>query len=163
SDNGAASAGSSGPFRDGKGTTWEGGVRVPCIARWPGRMAAGAVTPAFATTMDLFPTFAKLAGAEMPRDRVYDGEDIGPGLFQGTAGRQPLFFYYRNSPGGIYDREEKLEAVRQGRWKLHLGPGLLFDIQQDIAEKRNVAARNPEVVKDLMALAERHQASFRPV
>jgi arylsulfatase A-like enzyme len=175
SDNGAGSGGSSGPFRDGKGSTWEGGVRVPCIAWYPGKVPAGVVTPAFATTMDLFPTFVRLAGLQMPNDRVYDGEDIGPVLFRGDAGREPLFFYYRNSPGGIYDREEKLQAVRKGRWKLHidftvpagrtsddLKPPMLYDVQQDISEQRNVASGQPEVVKELRAVIDHHKASFEP-
>jgi uncharacterized sulfatase len=175
SDNGPGNPGSAGPFRGNKGTTWEGGLREPCIAWWPGSVAAGVVTPAFGCNMDLFPTFVKLAGLEMPNDRVYDGEDLTPVLLRNTPGREPLFFYYRNSAGGPYDREEKLYAVRKGRWKLHLEvtntgpppPGettlpLLFDVQQDISERRNQAARQPEVVTDLLETIRRHQASFTP-
>ncbi len=175
SDNGAATAGSCGPNRGFKGTTWEGGVRDPFIAWWPGRIPAGVTTPAFATEMDLFPTFVKLAGLEMPKDRVYDGQDLSPVLFRNDPGREPLFFYYRNSPGGPYDREEKLQAVRKGRWKLHVAVSdtgtpprgeedlpLLFDVQGDISERRNVARRQPEVVKELLALIQQHQASFTP-
>jgi arylsulfatase A-like enzyme len=125
--------------------------------------------------MDLFPTFVKLAGVEMPNDRIYDGEDLTPVLLRNAPGREPLFFYYRNSAGGPYDREEKLYAVRKGRWKLHVdvtntGPTpprettlpLLFDVQQDISERRNQAGRQPEVVKDLLETIRRHQASFTP-
>jgi arylsulfatase A-like enzyme len=108
SDNGGAGAGSNGPFRGGKNATWEGGVRDPFIAWWPGRIPPGVVTPAFATEMDLFPTIVKLAGLEMPKDRVYDGQDLSPVLFRNDPGREPLFFYYRNSPGGPDDREEQL-------------------------------------------------------
>ena len=166
SDNGAE-GGSAGPFRDGKVTTWEGGLRVPCIARWPGKVPAGVVTPAFSSTMDLFPTFAKLAGLEMPNDRVFDGEDLTPVLLRNEAGREPLFFYYS---------EADVWAVRRGRWKLHVAvnnrkmppprgegdPPLLFDVQQDISERRNVAQRHPEIVKELLELINRHKASITP-
>jgi arylsulfatase A-like enzyme len=175
SDNGPE-GGSPGPFRDGKVTTWEGGLREPCIAWWPGKVPAGIVSNAFATEMDLFPTFVKLAGLEMPKDRVYDGQDFSPELFHNDAGREPQFFYYRNSPGGPYDREEQLQAVRKGRWKLHIAvsyrrtppypgegdPPLLFDVQEDISERRNVAKTQPEVVNELLALIKQHQASFTP-
>jgi arylsulfatase A len=175
SDNGPGGSGSAGPLRGAKGTTWEGGVREPCIAWWPGKIRAGVVTPAFGSTMDLFPTFVKLAGLDMPKDRVYDGEDLGPVLFHQDPGREPLFFYYRNS-AGVPDRVEKLMAVRKGRWKLHIdtvdspsaasssdtGLPLLFDVQQDISERRNVAGRQPDVVKDLLETIKRHQASFTP-
>jgi arylsulfatase A-like enzyme len=166
SDNGAE-GGSAGPFRDGKVTTWEGGLRVPCIARWPGHVPAGVVTPAFSSTMDLFPTFVKLAGLEMPKDRVFDGEDLTPVLLRNEAGREPLFFYYS---------DDQVWAVRKGRWKLHVAvnnrkmppakgegdPPLLFDVQQDISERRNVAQRHPEIVKELFELINRHKASITP-
>jgi arylsulfatase A-like enzyme len=166
SDNGAE-AGSAGPFRDSKVTTWEGGVRDPCIAWWPGTVPAGAVTQAFATEMDLFPTFVRLAGLQMPSDRPYDGEDLSPVLLHNSTGREPLYFYYSR---------EDLQAVRKGRWKLHVkvmnrkaspppgegDPPLLFDVQQDISERRNVAPRYPEVVKELLGVMERHKNSFTP-
>lgn len=166
SDNGGES-GSSGPFRDGKVTTWEGGIRDPFIAWWPGTVPGGVVTTAFATELDLFPTFAKLAGAEMPKDRVYDGEDLTPVLLRNEPGREPLLFYYSS---------ENLNAVRKGRWKLHVAvynrkstpprgegdPPLLFDVQRDIAERRNVAKAHPEIVKELLELMARHKASITP-
>ena len=175
SDNGPSPSGSAGPFRGSKGTTWEGGLREPCIARWPGKIAAGVTTTAFASTMDFFPTFTKLARLQMPQDRIYDGADLGPVLFHNHAGREPLFFYYRNS-AGVPDRDEKLMAVRKGRWKLHVdavdGPAatasseknfpLLYDVQQDVSERRNMAERQPEVVKDLLETIRQHQASFTP-
>jgi arylsulfatase A-like enzyme len=166
SDNGAE-AGSSGPFRDSKVTTWEGGVRDPFIAWWPGTVPAGVVTPAFATQMDMFPTIVKLAGLRLPADRPYDGEDLTSVLLRNEAGREPLYFYYSR---------EDLQAVRKGRWKLHVAvtnrrmtpprnegdPPLLFDVEQDISERRNVAARYPEAVKELLDLMARHKASFTP-
>jgi len=166
SDNGGES-GSNGPLRDGKVTTWEGGVRDPFIAWWPGTVPAGVVTPAFATEMDMFPTVARLAGLEMPTDRPYDGEDLTPVLLENDPGREPLFFYYSR---------ENLQAVRKGRWKLHVAvnnrrstpppgegaPPLLFDVQHDVSERRNVARANPGVVKELLELMDRHKASFTP-
>ncbi len=166
SDNGAE-AGSAGPFRDGKVTTWEGGVREPCLAWWPGTVPAGVASPAFGTMMDLFPTLVNLAGLEMPRDRVFDGEDLAPVLFRNGAGREPLFFYYS---------DENVQAVRKGRWKLHVAvmnrkgspppgegdPPLLFDVQQDISERRNLARSRPEVVKELQEEIARHKASVTP-
>jgi arylsulfatase A-like enzyme len=134
------------------------------------------VTNAFATEMDLFPTLVKLAGLKMPADRTYDGQDLEQELFHNGPGREPLFFYYRNSPGGPYDREEQLQAVRKGRWKLHVAvsyrrqppypgegePPLLYDVQEDVSERRNVAKRQPQVVKELLELIKQHQASFVP-
>jgi arylsulfatase A-like enzyme len=167
SDNGASLApwqqrgyrpGSNGPLRAGKNTTWEGGMRVPAIMRWPGRIPAGLVQDELATAMDILPTIAKLTGAEAPRDRTLDGKDIWP-LMSGTAGaRTPheAFYYYR---------DERLQAVRSGPWKLHIyrpewGDGardhqpLLFNLDKDIGENNNVAGANADVVKRLLALAE---------
>lgn len=163
SDNGAE-GGSAGPFRDGKVTTWEGGVRDPLIAWWPGKVPAGIVTPAFASEMDLFPTLVKLAGLEMPKDRPIDGADLTPVLFGSGPGREPLHFYYH---------EGKLQAVRKGRWKLHVTvshrktqppegegqPPLLFDVEQDISERRNQAKSRPEIVKQLLDLMEAHKTA----
>ena len=166
SDNGAE-GGSAGPFRDGKVTTWEGGVREPCIAWWPGKVPAGVTTAAFGSTMDLFPTFAGLAGQDMPNDRVYDGADLSPVLFQNHPGREPLFYYYA---------DEIVRAVRRGRWKLHVAvtnrkmqpppgegdPPLLFDVQRDISERRNVAKANAKVVEELQRLIDQHNAAMKP-
>jgi len=103
-------AGSAAPFRGGKLTTFEGGVRMPFIARWPGRIPAGRTSDAIVTGMDLHPTLAKLTGASLPKNKI-DGRDIWP-LLSGQAAGSPheAFFYY----GG-----EELQAVRSGRWKLH--------------------------------------------
>jgi arylsulfatase len=103
-------AGSAAPFRGGKLTTFEGGVRMPFIARWPGRIPAGRTSDAIITGMDLYPTIARLAGAPLPPCKI-DGTDIMP-LLAGTGDRPPhdAFFYF----GG-----EELQAVRSGKWKLH--------------------------------------------
>ncbi len=106
-------AGSAGPLREGKGTSFEGGVREPFVARWPGHIPAGTVCREPAMTIDLLPTFARLAGADLPADRPIDGRDIWPLLSGRPGARSPheaLYFYWGRD----------LQAVRSGRWKLHL-------------------------------------------
>ena len=154
--------GSALPLRDGKGTTYEGGMRVPCVMWWPGRIPAGKTCGEFASTLDILPTFARLAGTEAPKDRIIDGKDIWPLMAGAEGAKSPMeaFFYYRGYG---------LEAVRSGKWKLHLArkvgggkgkaaqerPAALYDLEADISEKNDVAAANPEVVKRLEELAER--------
>lgn len=164
SDNGAAQAwgGSNLPLSGWKGSTMEGGMREPCVMRWPGEIAAGGSCDELAITMDLLPTFAKLAGAEVPGDRVIDGKDIWPLISGAKGAKSPheVFYYYQM---------DQLQAVRAGRWKLHLalkpkkrnwGSPIaesslaLYDVKADIGEKNNVAGENPDVVKRLLELAE---------
>ena len=162
-------AGSAGPLREGKATTFEGGMRIPCIMQWPGRVPAGSVCEEMATTMDILPTMAGLAEAPLPPSRDIDGKDIFP-LMSGTSGaRTPheAFFYYK---------ARELQAVRSGKWKLHLRHQYrecnkaqhpnerlvtktqaileqsLFDLASDIGETTDVSAQHPEVVKRLLAL-----------
>jgi len=164
-------AGSAGRLREGKGTTFEGGVREPFAARWPGVIPAGSVRREPAMTIDLLPTFAALAGAELPAGREVDGRDIGPLLTGRPGARAPheaLYFYWGR----------ELQALRSGRWKLHFphayrslagppgsggnpGPyeerqiGLsLFDLESDPGETTDLAARNPDVVERLSRLAD---------
>jgi arylsulfatase A-like enzyme len=164
-------AGSRARFREGKGTSFEGGVRVPFVARWPGRIAKGVETAMPAMTIDMLPTLATLAGATLSPERVIDGRDIWPLLSGDRAARAPhdaLYFYWG----------QELHAIRSGRWKLHLPhpyqslehsandgqPGKyvrkeielsLFDLESDAGETTSVADRNPEVVKKLLEYAER--------
>lgn len=173
SDNGpwlirGVDGGSAGLLRDGKGSTWEGGMREPGIAWWPGRIKAGQVTTSLAGTMDLFPTFIKLAGGEVPKDRVMDGVDMSPILFGAGPGHRHMHFYYRGA---------RLMAVRKGPWKVHLmtqigygqkepekhDPPLLFQVEQDPSERFDVAKEHPDVVADLLAEIERHKATIQPV
>jgi arylsulfatase A-like enzyme len=153
SDNGSRGdrGGSNRPLRGGKFTTWEGGLRLPCIMRWPGVIPAGTTCSELAASMDFLPTLAALAGAEPPGDRVIDGRDISP-LLRGEPGaRSPhdAFFYYL---------KDDLEAVRSGPWKLHLSRNgapvrELYHLGDDIGEQRNIAADHPEVVRMLEAKA----------
>ncbi|MHC4319358.1 MAG: sulfatase family protein [Planctomycetota bacterium] len=165
--------GSARPLREGKGTTFEGGVRVPCIMRWPGAIPAGQVCREPLMTIDIFPTVAALIGAELPGRRI-DGRDA-QALLRGTPGavspQEAYFFYYHGND---------LEAVRSGRWKLHFphkyrsmegrDPGSggtpgkydysrrtgleLYDLRADVSESRNVADDHPEVVARITALAD---------
>ena len=135
---------------------------VPCVVRWPGKIPVGKTCDEVATTMDLLPTFARLAGTAPPKDRTIDGRDIWP-LLSGEPGAtspHEAFFYYYMA---------QLQAVRSGRWKLYLplakkwtsfggrtrnAPAELYDLDADISETRNLAAERPEVVARLAAFAE---------
>lgn len=133
------------PLRGSKGSTLEGGVRVPAIAWWPGRIPAGTKSDAITSMMDVLPTFAKLAGATLPTDRKLDGVDVFS-VLTGSPARPPRdsFLYYR----GLV-----LEAVRSGPWKLHLARGELYQLEQDIGEASNVADKHPDIVAKLRAMA----------
>ena len=149
--------GSAGVLRGAKNSTWEGGMREPSIMRWPGKILAGTLVREMASTMDLMPTIAKLAGAEAPTDRVIDGKDIWPLISAQPGAKTPheAFYYYR---------DERLQAVRSGQWKLHTyrpewgddsdHAPLLYDLAADLGEQNDVAAANAEVVRRLEALAE---------
>jgi arylsulfatase A-like enzyme len=146
------------PLRDGKGTTYEGGLRVPTIVRWPGHIPAGTTCPEMAATMDLLPTFAALAGAQAPTDRIIDGKDIRELLWHPETAKslRNTMFYYRN---------EELQAVREGQWKLHLALPKrsnveLYDLEADMGESKNVAAGHPDIVKRLSALANQVRADL---
>ncbi len=162
SDNGGATrhGASNAPLRGGKGTTWEGGHRVCFVARWPGRVPAGTAIDELAISVDLLPTFAALAGAELPPDRVIDGKDVRSLLLDEDPAPTPHLAYY-------YYFMTHLNGVRSGRWKLHVArlggrypdyepnPVLeLYDLHADIGESRNVAEQYPQVVERLKALAE---------
>ncbi len=144
SDNGPAGGLSAGPLRGRKGTAFEGGQREPTIVWWPGTVPAGTSSNELTTAMDLHPTFAKLAGEKMPTDRVIDGKDIAPLLLGKPGAKTPhdRFFYQQ---GG------RLAAVRSGNWKLFV-KGQLYNLKNDLAEKKNVAQANPAVVKRLRGL-----------
>ncbi|WP_372796656.1 sulfatase [Pontiella sp.] len=160
SDNGP-SVGKTVPLTGRKGSSYEGGMRVPGIIRRPGSIPAGQTIDELITAMDLFPTFGKLAGAEMPTDRVIDGRDIWPLLTEQAATPHEAFFYYKGN---------QLKAVRSGKWKLHFGRAqgkasarrgkgssspimALYDLDADMGEKTNVLASHPEVVERLRLYA----------
>jgi len=156
------------PLRAAKATTREGGVRVPCVMRWPGHIPAGMVSSEIASSMDLLPTVAGIAGAQPPQDRIIDGKDILPLMTKpGAPSPHDAFFYYYG---------QKLEAVRSANWKLvfprtamddtpyerkpgaakeALLPEALYDLAADVGETTDVIGKHPEVAARLRALAER--------
>ena len=165
SDNGpwlikGADGGSAKPLRAGKGSTWEGGVRVPTIAWWPGKIAPKSVSDAVAGTIDLLPTCVSVAG-KLPAEPVIDGRDLSPVLFGKSKDSQREAHYYFAG--------YNLQAVRQGPWKLAIAPQVdafdkttaeasktnprLYNLDTDIGETTNVAEKHPEVVEKLKALA----------
>jgi uncharacterized sulfatase len=162
SDNGPWFEGSTGGLRGRKIETWEGGLRMPFVAQWPGQIPAGAVCDEPACFIDLLPTLSTLAGGTVPVDRPIDGIDIGPALFgDAMPGREAIYFF----------QYWELNAVRSGRWKLHVSrhghpypdprelPHLV-DLELDPAESYNVANREPEVLARLTSFAERFAAEI---
>lgn len=170
-------AGSAGPFREGKGTTWEGGVRVPMIARWPAGITSGEISPVPATLADILPTIAKVTEAALPENKI-DGRDISalfsPSTAPATAAANDVICFWRSG---------NLDAVRRGKWKLHRehsfryveevandGQGgkyaytttgqELYDLHGDPAELYNVAEDYPEIVAELEAIGQRLQAEM---
>lgn len=160
SDNGSRARGEGGsndPLRGTKATTWEGGMRVPCIIRWPGRIEPGRTSDAVVTALDLFPTLAAACGAELPTDHPIDGRDITAILVDPDApiAGDPFFYYWMND----------LEAVRVGRWKLHFAKhgspsSQLYDLVADPSERADRFAHEPEVVAELEAVAEEARRSL---
>ena len=141
SDNGGALGSVNKPLRGGKGTMWEGGMREPTVAWWPGTIPAGSACDEIATAMDLLPTFASLGGGRVPDGHVIDGKDITALLREPETAKSPhkAFFYYNYA---------SLRAVRSGPWKLHTN-GQLYNLDEDIGEQRNVAKEHPSVVARL--------------
>jgi len=156
------------PLRGAKGTTWEGGHRVPFVARWPGKIPAGTITTEVGISFDLYTTFARLAGAELPTDRVIDGRDITPLLMGRPDAKSPheAFFYYHVAT---------LAAVRSGPWKLVLEHQIapqgrpdqktavkaqLYNLDSDMRESNDLIADHPDVVARLTLLAQRCRADL---
>jgi arylsulfatase A-like enzyme len=146
SDNGGAHYSDNTPLFNGKQSVWEGGIRVPCLMRWPARLAAGKEVHQPAITMDLSATFLAAAGGDAAKDRPLDGIDLMPIL----SGQQPetsRTFYWRINRTG---RQQK--AIRHGKWKYVLDGGyvnLLFNLEEDTSERRNLAIHHPDIVRDL--------------
>ena len=157
--------GSAGLLRDGKGSTWEGGMREPALAWWPGTISAGTVSRELASTMDIYATASKLAGIALPQDRTMDSFDLLP-VLQGGKGKREALFYYRGY---------RLMAVRLGEWKMHLmtqdaygqpepithETPLLFNLHVDPSEKQDVSKEHPDVIEQLWKVIESHKKTAK--
>lgn len=170
SDNGpwrvfGTDGGSSGLLRAGKGTTWEGGMREPCIIWGPGNIAPGVIAD-LGTTMDLFSTFSTMAKVEVPRDRVMDGIDLSPVLLNKAKGSRDKVFYYRG---------DELYAVRVGAYKAHFitegeygqfggreehNPPLLYNLNQDPSEEHDLGSQYPEILQKIDEVVKKHKESM---
>ncbi len=168
SDNGPWFQGSSGPLRARKGETYEGGYHVPFLARWPAQIPAGLVIDEMAMTIDLLPTFARLAGAEVPADRAIDGRDITDMWIRGTSSpHDVLYFFDANDLAAVRDDRFKLVLktyYRNGSipFRRFSGPKL-FDLAADPGENYDVGNRHPEEFERLMTLAEAMEAITDPL
>jgi len=173
--------GNAGPLREGKGTCWEGGVRVPCLMRWPDKIPGGTISDDMLMTIDLLPTLARLVGAELPKHKV-DGLDVWP-IIAGTPGATNPHDAYV-----YYFEQNQLQAVvsGDGRWKLQLphtyrtlagrsggrdgvpakyeerriAKPELYDLRNDVGETSDVAAKHPEIVQRLLDVAEQARADL---
>jgi arylsulfatase A len=159
--------GSAGLFRDGKGSTWEGGMRVPAIARWPGQIPAGSVNQSPVSVIDLFATFNNLAGVDSSKDHLADGQSLPSVLLQNETVAENRFLFF-------YGWRNELTAVRRGPWKLHIKTysqtgidyfdgqlPLLFNLNEDPSETQNVADQHPELVRQLQLAIEEHKAEVK--
>lgn len=160
--------GSAGLLRDGKGSTWEGGMREPTVMWWPGKLKSGIVQD-MGSTLDLLPTFVSLAGGKLPTDRALDGYDLTPALLgTGSSPRDSMFYYHG----------EQLYAVRKGPFKAHFKtktsyvgqkdakvhePPLLYHLGHDPSEKFDIAPQHAGIIAEIKDLAKEHSASIEPV
>lgn len=161
--------GSAGLLREGKGTTWEGGMREPTVMWWPGTIAPGQTTSQLGSTMDMLATSAALAGAQLPTDRVLDSFDLSP-ILRGseTVIRNQIFYY----------RAYELMAVRMGPWKVHyqeqgsygtlptkltkLEAPKLYHLEHDPSERYNIAKGNSRIIEQVNALVAQHRSTLKP-
>lgn len=154
--------GTAGLLREGKGTTWDGGMREPSICWWPGTIPAGQVRAELGTTMDIYSTSLALAGAELEKDRIVDGYDLTESLKGNSKSPREIVYYYRGT---------RLMALRKGPWKAHFAtqesytgnnkriehdPPVLYNLEVDPSEKWDVAEKHPEVIAEIKAAADAH-------
>lgn len=160
--------GTAGLLRDGKGSTWEGGMREPTVAWWPSKIRARSVSQGLASTMDIFTTALTLAGVPIPEDRVIDGVDLRPVLFETGPSQRETVFYYRG---------QTLMAVRKGPFKAHLitqpaygrgkrvthDPPVLYHLEHDPSERFDVSQDHPDVIADIQLAIAEHKAALKPL
>ncbi|MEL6894795.1 MAG: sulfatase, partial [Planctomycetota bacterium] len=156
--------GSQGPLNGSKGTSWEGGFRVPAIFRMPGKIPAGSIVRDMGCGLDLLPTIANLTGATLPKDRVIDGVNLSETLLSNAPSARKEFVFYNG---------REVWAARQGSWKLHLetarpkgpmkhDPPILFQVDVDPSEKYNINGHAPEAMEALPKLIEKHVLEMKP-
>lgn len=159
--------GSAGPLRDGKGTTFEGGMRVPAVAVMPGVITAGSVCRDLTSTLDVLPTLVSMAGATLPGDLILDGFDLSATLVDGQASPRESMFYYRDN---------RLMAVRHGNHKAHYitqtsyrsdsgkphTPDVpqLYDLNVDIGEARDIAKKRPDILAKIDQVKRDHESTM---
>jgi len=158
--------GSAGLLRDGKGSTWEGGMREPTVAWWPGTIPAGSVSAEISSTMDIYATAHDIAGIDLPNDRDLDSINLMP-ILTGGKGDRETYFYYRGY---------RLMAIRHDSWKMHFMTQnaygqpqpvthevpLLFNLDVDPSESQNLAEKYPEIIEKLTAIAKEHTDAAEP-
>ncbi len=158
-------SGTADPLRGMKMTSWDGGARVPCIIRYPGKIGKGIMSDEIVTNMDLYPTFARMAGVELPSNKKIDGKDMMPLLTAQTdkSAHETFFYYKYTHMDAIRDTRFKLVFAREanpkdigwyGRFQTEIKKPILYDLDNDISETTDVSAKYPEVVKHLEKLAE---------
>lgn len=159
--------GSAGLLRGGKGGTFEGGMRVPSIFWWPGKIEPGVIQE-LATTMDILPTFMKLTDIKLPDDRVYDGFDMSPLLFGKAKSNRDIVFYYRDT---------EVYAIRKGDYKAHFitqpeygsnkktihDTPLLYNLSEDPSEKYDISEQHPEIIAEITKILSEHNKTVHPV
>ena len=160
--------GSAGLLRDGKGSTWEGGMREPTVFWWPGKIKPSVVME-MGSTLDLLPTIAAVTQSEKPADRTLDGHDLSPALFNGGKSPRTNMFYYHG---------EECFAVRSGMFKAHFktktsytgqktavvhDPPLLYHLGHDPSEQYDIAQKHPDVIRQLRSLKSQHEESIEAV
>jgi arylsulfatase A-like enzyme len=157
--------GSAYPLRGYKFQTYEGGMRVPCIMSWKGKIPSGTVCDEIGATIDLLPTFANLAGAKIPDDRIIDGKNIWPIISgkEGALSPHDIYYYYKGN---------RLESARQGKWKIRRSGKKsqsveLYNLEDDISESENLSTKNPEIIELMLKKMDKFdkdlKSSQRPI
>lgn len=159
--------GSAGPLRDGKGSTWEGGMREPALFWWPGHVKPGTVRD-IGSTLDLLPTIAKLAGGRAPSDRTLDGCDISPALLGAGPSRRNVMFFYRGTRvfairSGDYKAHFITKDAYGSREERHYDPPLLYHLGQDPGEQWDISDQHPDVIARIRGILEAHKATLQRV
>ena len=173
--------GSAGMLRGAKGGTFEGGMRVPAIFWWPGKLKEGVIME-IATSLDILPTVGKLVGFELPKDREFDGYDLSPVLFgSGKSPRSTVFYYYGTQVRAIRMGDFKAHFIIQNEYgsptahpitsppleipsqKTLLDKPLLFNLASDPGERYNIAEKHPEIIEEIRKILANHLATLKPV